>query len=111
MTDAAFMFAVLKERPGQWVAQVEIINRSASERGYGLTPHSRAPELRAEGHQVENKIEVRHGRRVSFYRLVVGEPGAQPDHGRSDAPGITPSEPSPTTEQLAFQVPWKPAWA
>lgn len=78
MTDSEFLLAVLRERPDQWVAQADIIERSQQERGYGITVHSRASDLRKLGYDVENQVvrgwDGYHrkpvGRAVSYYRLV-----------------------------------------
>ena len=78
ITDAQFMLAVLQERPGEWVTQNEILQRSISERGHGLTVHSRAATLREHGHLIENRVERRNGSRAtSSYRLVLQEPPAR----------------------------------
>src|SRR5437016_4928916 len=81
MTDASFLLALLQDRPGEWIAQTFILERSQLERGCGMTVHSRAPELRRDGHIIENRVEVRNGRRVSFYRLVSG-PLSEQDQGQ-----------------------------
>jgi hypothetical protein len=67
VTDAAFMLAVLQDGPA---TTMEIISRSIAERGCGLTPHSRAAELRARGHRIECVREgERNGRPIYTYRL------------------------------------------
>jgi hypothetical protein len=78
VTDAAFMLAVLEERPGEWVSQAELLARSQRERGCGLTVHSRAATLRDLGHNVEcqvvrgwDRYQQKHvGRAVSYYRWL-----------------------------------------
>ena len=71
MTDADFMLAVLRERPGEYVAQRTILERSIAERGCGMTVHSRASTLRERGHVIECQVRPTcDGRRASFYRFV-----------------------------------------
>lgn len=99
MTDAAFMLGMLRERPGEWVPQMAIINRSLDKRGCGITPHSRAAELRAQGWTVENKVEHVNGRRKSFYRLCSLESAAQPQTAReSEASNMGSAEAADSSE-------------
>lgn len=68
-SDKAFLLRVLSD--GRWHSLPEILNRSVAERGYGLTVHSRAADLRRDGHVIENRTKRSLGRRiVSFYRLA-----------------------------------------
>lgn len=98
MNDLDFCERVLRANRGAWVAQMDIVSWSIQMRGCGLTVHSRVSELRTErGLQVENKIETRDGRRVSFYRLL-GEPVAT-----GLATG-SPNEADVSPDQLAFEV-------
>lgn len=89
MTDAEFMLAMLQQRPGEWVAQADILERSRLERGCGLTVHSRAATLRKQGYDVECKVEAADWaglgrRRVSFYRLALDPGAADSGEARSD---------------------------
>ena len=69
MTDNDFLLKVL--RGGDWISQDEILRRSQSERGYGMTVHSRAADLRKKGHMIVNVVRRGpSGRAQSFYRLV-----------------------------------------
>jgi len=121
VTDAAFMLSVLEERPGEWVAQTEILQRSMAERGCGLTVHSRAATLRGGGHTVENKIEKRAGRAVSFYRLVTGSLAAAAPvsgHGPAGASAASGADDDPGQDGTSslFQIPAsarskEPAWS
>ena len=70
MTDADFMLAVLSEQPGEWISQATILQRSADARGFGMTVHSRASDLRNRGHVIENRCERVGTRVVSYYRLL-----------------------------------------
>lgn len=91
ISDSDFMLAVLRETPDEWVSQAELLRRSASARGCGMTVHSRAADLRARGHVIENRVERREGSRaLSSYRLVTPSlstpPGvaATPDGAESE---------------------------
>lgn len=77
-----------------WLAEVlsdgrehelaSILRRSFDERGYGLTVHSRAADLRKRGFTVSQRSE-RDGRRVrSFYRLASLEEAASLSPRRDD---------------------------
>ena len=73
MTDALWLLSVLKD--GCWHSRDAILSRSFSERGCGLTVHSRVSDLRKNGHRIECKTrlgsEGQFGqRRSSFYRMV-----------------------------------------
>lgn len=99
MTDADFMLAVLSERPGEWISQRYILDRSEQTRRCGLTPHSRASDLRNRGHIIENKTERIGTRAVSYYRLVTaslstppGQPGAPLSPASTLLPGGVESE-------------------
>lgn len=77
MSDHAFLYHVLED--GEWHGQDEILQRSQTERGYGLTVHSRAADLRKKGCVIQCQMQqLRNGRRRSFYRLVaLSEPQAR----------------------------------
>lgn len=67
-TDAQFMLRVLKRGPA---STMDIIQASYAERRCGLTPHSRAADLRRQGHDVVCERAGSHrGRPVFRYRLV-----------------------------------------
>lgn len=71
MTDNKFLADMLSD--GHWHSLDEIIGRSQHERGYGMTVHSRAADLRKQGHDVECRQErTPFGRVRSFYRIVGG---------------------------------------
>lgn len=102
MTDNAWFLAYLQRRPGQFVRASEIRAASQRERGCELTVHSRASDLRAQGHSVECRVvrpwdgwSKRHvGRAVSYYRLVVAETergSAKEDLGSLQPAGHAPS--------------------
>lgn len=68
VTDTEWLLGLLAD--GQPHTLTEILSRSFKARGCGLTVHSRAANLRAQGFDVQCKI-VREGRRrSSVYQLV-----------------------------------------
>lgn len=68
-SDADYLAAVLAD--GEWHSLDQIIARSQRERGFGLTVHSRAADLRRRGLVVENQTERGlNGRVISSYRIV-----------------------------------------
>lgn len=72
-TDAAFLLRCLSD--GKPHTLNELIGRSFVERGCGLTVHSRAADLRKQGHRIVNKFGgFRDRRPVSIYQL---EPTAE----------------------------------
>lgn len=88
MTDTDFLAAALED--GKWHSHTEILNRSLTLRGCGLTIHSRAADLRKRGHVVETRLERDgRGRTLSYYRLLDEADGA----GLS-ASSSTPSNPA-----------------
>lgn len=115
ISDADFMLAVLRETPDEWVSQATILQRSTDARGCGMTPHSRASDLRARGHVIENRCERVGTRVISFYRLVtasLNEPsdsacdgfdGSLSEDGlaRPEASSADTREPSPSPESEA----------
>lgn len=100
MTDRAFLLAVLAD--GHEHELSEIIGRSQAQRGFGLTVHSRAAELRpilaAEGKTIVQRSDRSNGRVRSYYKLV-DTPHREGDAGQSspvsggwvsaEAPGAT----------------------
>ena len=64
MTQNAAILAELVRRHGQWVAMPDL---AAAAGCYAV--HSRISDLRAEGHQIETKVEGARPRK-SFYRLT-----------------------------------------
>lgn len=69
MTDAEFLLKVLRD--GRWHGLNEILGRSQADRGFGLTVHSRAADLRKRGLTVEQENRPGpNGRVASFYRLL-----------------------------------------
>lgn len=130
MNDADFLLRVLSEHPGRWIRLEEIISRSQSERGHGLTVHSRAADLRAKGHNVEcrlvrpyNRFKKREvGRPESYYRLAplaegdAVHPSSLP-YGAGASPSASVSgtgqgDTAPVTlsQQPLFDLPKVPAW-
>jgi hypothetical protein len=75
------MLAVLQETPDEYVAQAEILKRSYIARGCGMTPHSRASDLRRRGHVIEWHGERVNGRVISYYRLVTASLSSPPGLG------------------------------
>ena len=70
LTDTDFLAAALED--GLWHSHTEILDRSLTLRGCGLTIHSRAADLRKRGHVVETRLERdQRGRTVSYYKLGV----------------------------------------
>lgn len=75
--DCEFLLRVLWD--GEEHELEEILALSRAERGYGLTVHSRASELRKRGYVVVNHVERPEGGRArSFYRLAELEEAAVP---------------------------------
>ena len=134
--DADFMLAVLQERPGEWISQMTILQRSAEARGCGMTPHSRASDLRNRGHDIQNRCERVGTRVVSYYRVVEPSLSAAPDSlppntsrglgeggfgaaesevalARPDTrpPGAAMHDVEPEGQASLFSSPRKPAWA
>jgi hypothetical protein len=69
MKDTEFLLYVLRD--GNAHTLNEILRRSYQERGYGLTVHSRAADLRRKGYDVQNGT-IKGAKRgdKSFYKLV-----------------------------------------
>jgi hypothetical protein len=69
MTDAGFMLRVLERGPA---TTMDVIQASITERGCGITPHSRAADLRRDGYDIQcrHKGANHKGRPVYEYRLV-----------------------------------------
>lgn len=68
-TDAAFMLRQLRAGPR---TTMEIIQASYAERRCGLTPHSRAADLRRAGHDVRcTRVASDRGRPTYCYELRV----------------------------------------
>jgi hypothetical protein len=69
VTDSEFMVKLLSD--GKPHSTLEIIERSIRTRGCGITPHSRAADLRKRGYQIECEREgEKNGRPVYSYRLL-----------------------------------------
>lgn len=68
MTDTDYLLLMLSD--GRWHSQADILFGSQQERGYGMTVHSRASDLRKRGHVIECEVRSDTPRRQSFYRLV-----------------------------------------
>ena len=66
MNDTDYLFSILRD--GKEHELSEIIAQSQRERGFGMTVHSRAADLRKR-YRVEQRSERRGGRVRSFYRL------------------------------------------
>lgn len=67
-TDAMFMLRVLKRGPA---STMDIIQASFAERRCGLTPHSRAADLRRQGHDVRcERVGSERHRPLYRYTLV-----------------------------------------
>jgi hypothetical protein len=69
MTDADFLLDVLSD--GNQHSLSEILNRSFRERGCGLTVHSRAADLRKQGHVIVNTKGPGSRGKASLYQLIV----------------------------------------
>ena len=69
MTDSAFMLSTLRLFP-KGATTMQIIQRSLVTRGYGITPHSRAADLRRKGYTIHcDRVATHRGRPVYEYRL------------------------------------------
>ena len=69
MSDADYLLYVLRAWR-TWTPHSMILQWSFSDRGVGMTVHSRASDLRARGHKIECDVRTVDGRRKSFYRLT-----------------------------------------
>lgn len=81
-TDKQFLARVLSD--GEWHSLNQILARSRQERGCGLTVHSRAANLRADGFVIEHKKDGERGD-GSWYRLV-GSAAGCPGHTETAPP-------------------------
>lgn len=107
MTDTDFLASVLSD--GDWHSHPEILNRSITERGCGLTVHSRASDLRKRGHTVEVQLRSNaNGRTISFYRCVLDEPSASLDDVR-DVTGSTVGSSSTSPNPVLTEDPPSPS--
>lgn len=110
MTDVAYLLSVLQD--GQPHSSTEILRRSFDDRGHGLMVHSRAADLRAQGHQITCERVPGKRRGDAFtYKLL--------PQGSTDEP-VSPEAPPSLTDQGAawvggastlFELPAKPAWS
>lgn len=64
MTQSESILDVLQRRRGEWIPMPEL---AAASGAYAV--HSRISDLRADGHQIETRVEGARPRR-SYYRLV-----------------------------------------
>lgn len=110
MTDADFLFSVLAD--GEWHSHAEILAESIRHRGYGLTVHSRAADLRKRGHTVETHLERNgNGRAISFYRLVTLDESAVAtdrcgtDAAAADSSSVPATPEPPSTGEGAESAP------
>ena len=71
-TQNSMILARLSETPGEWVSLPELHRVSGA---YAI--HSRAANLRAAGHDIENRVERKGRSALSFYRLVPPQIPAQ----------------------------------
>jgi hypothetical protein len=120
VNDSDFMLELLSD--GREHSTMDIIYRSIRTRGCGITPHSRASDLRRRGHNIEcvygGKVQ---GRAVWVYKLIGSLPDetnqsfASPlDHGdhtdgkhdRKDEGRLVSSE-----SETLFTYPRSPEWA
>jgi hypothetical protein len=53
-----------------WISQAEILSQCRYRFKHGMTVHSRVSDLRKRGYDVQNRLERRNGRVISYYRLV-----------------------------------------
>ena len=67
MNDTDYLYSILRD--GKEHELSEIIAQSQRERGFGMTVHSRAADLRKRGYWVAQRSERRHGRVRSYYHL------------------------------------------
>lgn len=104
-TDCDFLLRVLSD--GEAHSLNEILRRSFSDRGCGLTVHSRAADLRARGYRINNWKDGQRGD-GSKYRMLLGveervgetpvDPGVFPVR-RSTVP-TTPASSTPSSPAL-----------
>ena len=124
MTDAAFILAVLED--GLPHSHADLLHRSFTERGCGMTIHSRIAGLRDKGHVIEcRRIPGAERGHAWTYRLLgslveapdqsTAEPslsvdgGSQPGHANGGRLGVSTSE--PLFEVTDYGMGDKPPWA
>lgn len=69
MTDTDLLLRILRENAGDWASHDYILERARHLTGHGMTVHSRAADLRKQGHTVECDVQRVNGRRRSYYRI------------------------------------------
>lgn len=91
MTDCDFILDVLGD--GEEHSLAELLSRSMSERGCGLTVHSRVAQLRTRGHVIEHATvkgaERGHGHTYRLVSLAQPEVKHVPSNHLSPASGST----------------------
>ena len=118
MTDAQFLLSILED--GLPHSHADLLHRSFTERGCGLTVHSRIADLRAKGHTIAcDRVPGAERGHAWTYRLLGSLPesdqslgGSSTGHaheheGRSDSE----SEIEPLFEVTDYGMGGKPAWA
>lgn len=71
LTDTDKLYEILNMDGFGWIEHGAILELCRRRYGHGMTVHSRAASLRKKGYDVQNRVERRNGRVVSYYRLVV----------------------------------------
>lgn len=116
MNDSEFMLELLSD--GQEHSTMDIIYRSVRSRGCGITPHSRASDLRRRGHHIECSYAGKvNGRSMWVYKLLGSLPespqsvASSPHVGDAqDAAPLDDGRGDSESEQL-FTYPRSPEWA
>jgi hypothetical protein len=90
VTDCEFLLRVLSD--GEPHSLNEVLRRSFAERGCGLTVHSRAADLRRQGHLVANWKDGERGD-GSWYRLLNEPDGREVGPRRSGSLSGQPASP------------------
>jgi hypothetical protein len=120
--DSDFMLEVLSD--GKSWSTMDIIYASVRQRGCGITPHSRASDLRRRGHNIECSFGGKvAGRSVWTYKLVASPPtpplsdgvplpiDEDTHDGKHDHAHVGRGGAEGEGEQPLFTYPRSPEWA
>ena len=114
MTDSTFLLSVLND--GEPHSLTEILRASINERGCGMTVHSRAAELRKQGHIIIcDRVPGAERGDAWTYRLLgslserdAGKSVAEPSHRPTYRDASSRSE---SEQSELFTYPRSPEWA
>ena len=116
MTDAQFLLSILED--GLPHSHADLLHRSSTERGCGLTVHSRIADLRAKGHTIAcDRVPGAERGHAWTYRLLGSLPESDQSLGGSSTghahehEGRSDSESESLFEITDYGMGGKPAWA